>query len=360
MKPYEKYKREVLKNIFVRFLQNATNEKEKNYIINIIKNISWYWDYIIYEYFINEFVEEFDEKSILINHIGDRDSSSAKKLYAYLANGIITDNDILKVEELNKITDKVKKIFVIDDFIGSGSSIIKAIKKIENHRISNVDIYVKCYVCCATGEENIKRFESKNNNKIFLKYERLEKSYLNKGLDSELIQYINSICSRCYDVDYAFGYRQCGTMISINGVSPNNNLSLLYRDDIENWNKLLDRDINLLVLNKKRSEIIKENVKEISTFYYSEKLNNLVTLKEFQLLILLYNCFGMDTELLKKYNFFATIKEYEGVLAKLKEKGILNNDFFVEINDKNILQILKKFEKYIELKFIKKKNIKFY
>ena len=49
MKSYENFKREVLKEIFIKFLQNATNEKEKKYILTIIDNINWYWTKSMYQ-----------------------------------------------------------------------------------------------------------------------------------------------------------------------------------------------------------------------------------------------------------------------------------------------------------------------
>lgn len=338
-------------------MQNANSNEEKKYLINILKNINWYWTKNMYDYYAMHFTEIFDDKSILIDYSKD-DSSSTKGICTYLQNSLITTNDVIRIEEASKISSNVSKIFLVDDFIGSGNTITKQIKKIESYGHENKEIYVISYICLNKGKINIENFSSKN--KIILLYDVLENSYLEKGFNNHLIKYIKSICGRCKDKLYAFGYENCGTMLSINGTSSNNNLSLLYRKDIENWNGLLDRDIDLIVLNQKRNKIIKERKNEITKFYFDYNLKDVVSLQEFEVLILLYNCYGMDIELLKKFSFFATINECATTLRSLFDKGILNDDYFIEIIDTKILRILKNFDNYIDDNFIKNKSKKFY
>lgn len=359
MKNYENFKRDALKEIFIKFLQNASNEKEKKYILTIIDNINWYWTKSMYEFFSEFLIDNFDENSILIDFSTD-DSSSSKGICTYLANSVIVANDILRIEDCQKLSSSINKIFLVDDFIGSGNTILEHIRKLEENGYENKKIYILSYIALEKGKNNIENFESKKN-KISLIINILEKNYLQKNFEQDLIDYITSICNRCRKIGMEFGYEACGSMLSINGTSSNNNLSLLYSDDIDNWNKLLDRDINLVVLSQKRSKIIKENRGLIAKYYFDNKvLKKTVSLKEFELLILLYDCFGMDIELLKKFNFFATIKECEEVFKSLQDKKILKEGFFIEIIDKNILQFLKKFNKKIDNDFIKKTSKKFY
>lgn len=358
LKKYENFKKEILKNSFIKFLQNGTTEEEKQNLINIIKNINWYWTKNMFDYYSIYFSKNFDEKSILIDYSKD-DSSSSKAICTYLQNSIITTLDVIRIEEADKIPTNITKIFLLDDFIGSGNTILRTIEQLENLGYKNKEIYIISYICLNKGKFNIENFQSEKN-KIILKYNVLENSYLEKGFNRQLIKYIKSICSRCKDKLFAFGYENCGTMLSINGTSSNNNLSLLYRRDIENWNNLLDRDLDFIILNQKRNKIIKERKDEIAKFYFKNNLKEIILMKEFEVLILLYNCYGMDVELLKKFNFFATLKECEKILQSLYSKRILKEGYFIEIINPKILQILKNFDKYIDVKYIKNKSKKFY
>lgn len=357
IKSNEVARKEALKNSFIRYLQNATNETETYYLINIIRNINWYWKKNMFDFFENMVVDEFDEDSLFIDYSKD-DSSSSKGILSNLECSVVTSKRAIRIEEATKTVLDVEKLFIVDDFIGSGDTCLGIIKKLEEAGYSDKEIHIISYICHEKGKKRIEDYQGKN--KVILHYNVLEKCYTHKIHDFELKKYIKSICSRCKNKNFAFGYKKCGAMVSINGTSSNNNLSMLYSDDIDNWNKLLDRDIDLWILNTKRKNIIQKDKFKITMFYKESKLEEVITLKEFEVLILLYNCCGMDIELLKKFGFFATLEECEETLKSLYEKNILKDDCFVEIIDKEMIKILKKFDKYIDDNFIKEKNRRFY
>ena len=351
-------RKEALKSIFAQFLQNADNDAEKYYLINIIRNVNWYWSKNMFDYFEDEINENFDENSVLIDS-SKKDSSSTKNILTYLQNSINMPNNVKDLETAQTSVIKKQKIFLIDDFIGTGNTFLEVINKLEKAGYRNKRIYIVSYVCHVKGKEKIETFKSKYN-EIILHFKVLEEEYTKKIKDQDIRQYIESICIRCHNIEFAFGYGHCGAMVSINGTSPNNNISLLYSDDIDDWIKLLDRDIDLIALNIRRKKIINNEKYEINRFYKDNGIEKNISLKEFKALILLYNCYGMDIELLKKFGFFATLKECNEILQSLYDKHILKDDYFVEIIDKKIIALLKKFNKYIDDTFIKEKNKKFY
>lgn len=372
-KDYEKTKKEVLKSMFMKYILNAKNVKEQELIINIIKNISWYWDVVIDEYISDTIVELFDEESIVINHLGydfkkkeicvEKVSSSPSKIYASLAkDGCIDDASIIKLVDIKDL-DNIKTIFLVDDFIGSGSQIINVLEYLEEKGIKEKNIYIVAYVCHEFGKDNINEFTKKSNNNISLKYKILESNYKNKLFDKDLKQYIDSICVRCGNPSFKFGFKECGSMISMNGISPNNNLSLLWSDDIKNWNKLLDRNINITILANKKNNYINKHKSIIYDFYYNDEIKKVLEYEEFYLLVLTYNCYGMDIESLMNFNYFATIDMCEQKIQKLQDDNFLAKSIFLEIIDSRILSTLKRLDKKINREItnsLKNKNTKFY
>lgn len=370
---YEDAKKQVLKSMFMKYLLNAKNHAEQELILKIIKNISWHWDVIIDEYISNTIADLFDEHSIIINHLGydfkkkeictEKASSSPNKIYASLAkDGCVSNESIVKLVEFQDY-ENIEKIFLVDDFIGSGSQILNVLNFFEEMKICDKTIYIITYACHELGEFNINKFNEISKNNIVLEYKIIEENYLKKILDKDLINYINSVCERCSNSNFKFGYLDCGCMISMNGSSPNNNISLLWRDDIKNWNKLLDRDINITILANKKNNYIKDNKGIILEFFYKKEIRKFIDYDTFYLLVLIYNCYGMDIEALKKFKYFATIEMCEEKVCTLQEKGILAKGIFLEIIDEKILELLGDLDKIINrliTNSLKAKNTKFY
>lgn len=360
----EKDKKEILVNKIMKYLSNARDEKEQYYILDLVRKVSWYSNAIIYK-FINEQLLLFNISSSAFIKFKSNDSysSSSNSIYLNLCStGEILANQIV---DIDKITNGLKTdtIIIIDDFIGSGGTIKKVLDKLESLQIVNSNINIITYICHKVGRELIENYKSGNNNKINFNYCIEDDSFFNKNYDKELSNYVLKICDSCIDANYKFGFKECGTLIGINGVSPNNNLSLLWNNNIANWNPLLDRDINILVLTKRKQEYLKQNRIGIFSFYKSsEKLNKIITFFEFEMLVLVYNCYGIDIKSLNKFGICDSINILNEIVKTLIAKKIIKiENAIIEIIDSNILEELKSFENLTSTEMYKKeKSKKFY
>ncbi len=363
LKRYEQNKKEILKNAILRYIDNGTTLKEKEYILNLVKNISWYWSTQISDYFcgiINKYFNRMD--TLIIDYTDEKKmspySNSASEISHCLSNyGIIMDDEFVKIKDLKDISTNITTLILIDDFIGTGSSIIKQIKCIDEMGIKNKKIIILSYICHTIGKQQIEEYHSQNQ--LFLHFEKLEKSYLYKGMEKDLVRYIDSVCRRCKISELRYGYGECGSMVSINFVSPNNNLSMLYGRNIDDWDSLLDRNLNLIVLHERKIKVLARNQYILRNFY-NKSLKSELTFDEFKLLLLIYNCSGISEDLLKEFHFCATIDEINELIDSLRCKNVLNNEYYLSISNREILKKLRALDDRLSKDYKKKKNKKFY
>lgn len=363
LKRYEQNKKKILKNAILRYIDNGTTLKEKQYILNLVKNISWYWNTQISDYFCDVINKYFNRMNTLIIDYTDEkkkspySNSTAEILHCLSNSGIIMDDEFVKIEDLKTIPNNITTLILIDDFIGSGNSIIKQIKRIDDMGIKNKKIMILSYICHIVGKQQIEDYRSKNE--LFLYFEKLENSYLYKGMEKDLIRYINKICQRCKKNELRYGYGECGSMVSINFVSPNNNLSMLYGKNIDDWDSLLDRNLNLIVLHERKIKLLSRN-QHILRNFYNNNFQLKLTFDEFKLLLLIYNCSGISEELLKEFHFCATIDDVNELIDSLRIKNILSNQYYLSIIDRKILRKLRTLDDSLSEDYTKKKSIRFY
>lgn len=362
LKPYEIQKKEILKNAMLRFIANGSNNEEKIYLLNIIKNISWFWDFQIFDYIASYISENFDENTIIVDYSTGKKknpySNSAGKLCTYIASsGIVLDNSFIKLDDLKYISPKINKFILMDDFIGSGNYLLRIIKNIESQGIEGKQIIVLSYACHTMGKYVIENHSSKNT--ITLVFGKLETSYLQKGLDEKILDFISKICNKCKYEDLKFGYKNCGSMVSLNFLSPNNNLSMLYGKNVDEWDSLLDRDLNIIIFHQRKKNILLQHSFLMHNFYQNN-FASLLSYDEFKLLVLIYNCYGIGEDLLKEFHLCSTTEDLQQLIGSLIEKNILEDSYFLYIIDKNVLSKLRNFNNSLDEKFKKKKNKKFY
>ena len=91
-----------------------------------------------------------------------------------------TNNVSNQVFEISKKLLRLgkNKIFLVDDFIGSGSQILNVLNFLEEKGICDKTIYIITYACYELGEFNINKFNENSKNNIILKYKIMEKNYL--------------------------------------------------------------------------------------------------------------------------------------------------------------------------------------
>ncbi len=363
LKRYEQNKKEILKNAILRYIDNGSTLKEKEHILNLVKNISWYWNTQITDYFCDTINEHFNPMDTLIIDYTDEkkkspySNSTAEISHCLSASGIIMDDEFVKIKDLNTISNNIRTLILIDDFIGSGSSIIKQIKRIDDMGIKNKKIIILSYICHSVGKQRIEEYRSQNE--LSLYFEKLETSYLHKGMEKDLIRYINKICQRCKKSELRYGYGECGSMVSINFVSPNNNLSMLYGKNIDDWDSLLDRNLNLIILRERKIKLLSRN-QHILRNFYNNNVKSELDFDEFKLLLLIYNCSGISEELLKEFHFCATIEDVNELIDSLRRKNILSNQYYLSIIDRKILRKLRNLDDSLNEDYKKKKNFKFY
>ena len=58
-------------------------------------------------------------------------------------------------------------------------------------------------------------------------------------------------------------------MLTINGLSPNNNISMLWRNDIDEWIAPFSRNFNQVLIKNKKESIINNSYNEIKKYFKS-------------------------------------------------------------------------------------------
>ena len=163
-------------------------------------------------------------------------------------NLIIYDKKRKTLEYKNIVENST--ILIIDDYSGSGESIINIAKAIEN-KYSNNKVLILCYVWQKKAIKIIKRMKKFFDKKLNNDYEIIEEgivladSYKEKfDKDNDTMNYIKDICECCKQTNVKYGYRRTGAMLTFNGISPNNNISMLWNNNIEYNNSRWFPDFN--------------------------------------------------------------------------------------------------------------------
>ena len=153
-------------------------------------------------------------------------------------------------------------------------------------------------------------------------------------------------------------------MLSINGVSPNNNISMLWKNNIVykgmNWTELLNRDLCWEILDIKKSKIIKKEIILENEYKKNSYICEKLTWEEFKLILYLFNNYSINIEYLRKIMGYDTQQEIEEKIKKFEELGIIKilNSIIIEFCDKEIIKELKKIDKMLDNIIISKKQNK--
>lgn len=144
-------------------------------------------------------------------------------------------------------------------------------------------------------------------------------------------------------------------MIAINGIAPNNNISMLWRNDLgdnRDWIPPFNRDINCLVMQKKKEKLIKESYSEILNYYKQFYYKDIYTFEEFKMLLLLFNSYYIKINQITKLLGLDTNEDAEEILEKFKINGIIRYevDSILEFADKNVIRQFKKINQQLSRK----------
>lgn len=352
-KKYQKeYKALIIEN-YVKFLDNEKEIADKERLLKILENVKWYSNANIDEFFSKTITE------ILNNTIGDlfcisknkRTSSCYSIITNLLMQGKLEENNLIIYDKKTKTLEyknivENSTILIIDDYSGSGESIINIAKAIEN-KYSNNKVLILCYVWQKKAIKIIKRmkkfFDKKLNNDYEIIEEGivLEDSYKEKfDKDNATMNYIKDICECCKQTNVKYGYRKIGAMLTFNGISPNNNISMLWNNNIEynnsRWFPVFNREYSLELLVRKKNEYLIKNKTEIFELYQESFLKEDITYEEFTVLIILFNTYSIRKEYIKEALGFDTLEEITEIIEKFVSCGIIT--YSIE----NILQFIDK------------------
>lgn len=356
---------EIEKNIFYdrvgKFLNNDKDKNNQSYLLNVISNIRWINAKEINDFVINKVKNKISSDMIIVD-FKEKASSSSSGLISFIScNGICGDDQIFKKQDfINYDISQCRSILLLDDYIGSGDTIIENIKELLDY-IKNKEILIIVY---AIQNMAIKKFEEiikEYNLNINLIYKIRLDTYADY-LDSTTQRYVNDICKLCSEVDFRFGWKNTGALVAINKQSPNNNISILWNNCIrykENkWIPLLSRELCFEMLNKKNKDFIKKNTIKLKEYYENSFKNKSlyynISYNEFEFLVYTFACYLPPEELIKN-NYFENVGDFEEFTKNLREKKLikLKNNYII-IENKNLYN-----EISLLIKKIYKNNNKF-
>lgn len=358
----EPYKKIIVEN-YMKFLDNERTVSDKEKLLKILKNVTWYSNHNTDVFFSNIITEILDE---IIGDIfficKDKKNSSCYNIVLNLERegklerkNIITYNKITKTLQDKKIKEK-STILIVDDYAGSGNTIIDMINAIEEKYV-NMNVHILIYVWQEAGIERIKehlKSDFNNNYEIIEKGIVLENSYEEKfNEDNDSIEYIKNICDNCKSDDFRYGYMETGSMLTFNGISPNNNISMLWRSDINynecKWSPVFNREYSLEYLRKKKNEYLINNKRGILKIYNNSDLKSKVTFEQFKVLIILFNTYSVRLEHIKDLLGFDNIEEVQNIIENFVNCGIISYsiDNILEFIDTEVIKEMKRVDQKI-------------
>ena len=122
---------------------------------------------------------------------------------------------------------------------------------------------------------------------------------------------------------------------------------MLWRNDLgdnKDWIPPFNRDINCLIMQRKKEKIIKESYDKIRSYYNQFCYKNIYDLDEFKMLLLLFNSYYIRIDQITKLLGLDINEDAEEVIEKFKKNGIIRYevDSILEFIDKNVIRQFKK------------------
>lgn len=355
--------KEFLYNLLNKVLLNEQTKVNKNKLLDVIEEVNCYKDLEINDYInatITHIISTEDREKYMI--LKEKISSSNHTIISkVLKDGLLEESNIIKYSKDNGIEFKEIKensvILIADDYVGSGKTIIDILKEIENN-YNNQNVKIIAYIWQEKAinkiNEYINETERNNNYEIHIDEDIIiEKSYKERyEEDSSIFKYIKETCNTCRDKRCKFGYNRTGAMITINGLSPNNNISMLWRDDLGNektWIPPFNRDISAITMQIKKEKIIKESYFGMRKFYDSFFYKDILSFDEFKMLLLLFNSYYIKIEQIKDLLGLDTNDDTENIIEKFKKCGIIEYeaDNIIKFIDKEVIEQFKRINQLI-------------
>ncbi|EGO9008663.1 TPA: hypothetical protein OMH09_002446 [Enterococcus faecalis] len=217
---YRYYSRETVEHIFQKFHHDFLSQvvnMQKTIFCNI-SNVENLTKYNSSNFFLSKYLE-----------VNSLDNSKGFDIY----------QELLAKPESKRIR-KVETIVFIDDFSGSGNTIIAYFKKLLPF-LKDKKIVIYCIHIMEDAEKNILRFveENKGSNAIYLKYSCKSKKILNSS--PELRKVIRDFEKNDLSSSFPLGYDESEALVTFYRNSPNNTISSYWNHFEGYWSALFPR-----------------------------------------------------------------------------------------------------------------------
>ena len=205
------------------YKHNSSNAILNLYIdINELPNHAYYefTDILNLEYGRAKFLEKNDGK---FSHYDDR-------FYRL-------ESERLKVEWKRRLSNK-KYLILIDDYTGSGKTIIDFIRLIKKYIGDDIRLIIYCIHATKVSKNTIKEFlSSEDLNGQVASYEESDKYFANSYEEQSIIEAFGNFCN-------PLGYEDTESVLTTYRNTPNNTLELFWNDNLidNGWRSLFPRD----------------------------------------------------------------------------------------------------------------------
>lgn len=367
-----------LLNSIESFLNNEKSGVKQTYLLDIIFLMDWITQNEIIDFIYEKTYYYFEGSDYLLRFKNDIHSSSNLIINRLVENRVIFEDSIINVNDENtliSLNNSTINLFIVDDFSGTGDTFWKSIEKILIYCKLNLTLVV--YAWTERAINNINK-ECSGDNRILtykiIKSEKKIKRY-DDLLTEELLNYVNNLSRKINRTKNKYGYKNSGTLVSLNGLSPNNNLPMIWESNLvinENlWSPLLNRKFKLEILEKLKKMVFKQKKEEFFEIY-KKRAKKICNLREFQLLYILYTMKYITFNTIQEYFGFDSILELRDILNKLESRGIIiyDNGFYNITNNeivncviyidniisKDLLTDIRNNPKQVNFKFAGKRN----
>lgn len=229
---------------------NSSNELVSKYMsLNDLENS--------YYIFFNTMVEKYTQ----LNNETDENLKRSKK--------IILENEI---KDKQKKLKEIEYLILIDDYTGTGGTIIKFLEAIMESIPSNVEIIVYCIHGTQIAQKKIEEFIDNlgtEKPKVNLKFEETSEQYfLHNPKEEHIIQKFTELFLS--DYEYSLGYKKTQSVLTTYRNTPNNTLSLFWKEWTKGcgWEPLFLRDVKT----KNELKKIHQEKRAISWYFEREKI----------------------------------------------------------------------------------------
>lgn len=335
--------KDIFQNRVIKFLRNDLNDDNQKELVKIISKINWFSTKQIND-FIMRNVKKILNNNIIIFQFKDKVTSSSNTMISFISNeGMCEDNQVLTKDEIfGNDLSMFDGVLILDDYLGSGDTIIDDLSQIIN-AVRTKKIYVVVFAAQNLALKKLESFRNKNDLNLEVIYKEKLNTYI-EYLEPETQKYVNTICNLCSEHDFKFGWKNTGALVAINKCSPNNNISMIWNNNINyngnRWIPLLNRELSIEAWNKKNKYIIKKNTMILRKYYeekFEKKFNKYnISYLEFEFLVYSYGCYLTPYELIEN-DYYQTANEFQMFIKNLLDNKLieLKNNYII-ISSKNL------------------------